>query len=671
MSPVATSPRALTDEGPRYDSLAEGAGSLPFQEAIASFKHGEYALAREGFSVLAKQDPDSRLVPSIKAFLAELTVLEDPTAHGRSEAIAQYRALIRQYPKDANTSRALWRIGDLYVEMAWFQEAMVAYEYAASHVPTRADSDRSLLSLGLTLELRERWAEAERAFETVQKRATDHRVLMPAVLGLAKALYAQHRRQEALPLYDMLYQRWPDLVRTDPRLLQQYGDVLFDARQLIKARDIDRQLYNLYPSDEHAGTALIRLGDGHRQLGERTHAELFYQVVQERYAGMPAAVVARMRLVQMEDGRAASTGGDSGSNEDKGILSQKESTANSSDGVKVYQDIAKSYQEDVLGSEALFHLAEHYELRGDPLRAIQVYQDVARRAGIVQDDPWPLSAGRHLTALLKPQLEAALKGRKDVQAAALFHSHGQAPEHQYAGTPILLAVADTHRRLGFSGQATRLYQSLVRDRKAAKLHESALIGLGESYLDQRMYSAARNVFESFRLQYPQSPQSMLVLRQLTTVMIEQGDRPSAIRLMRQWLKSHPRAEERGWMQLTLARTLAADHQPVEAVAAFEEAAHHKFMQSQGDRLLFADLLTSLKKHQRAVDLYQRILASNPAPDQAEWARLQIVRNLATQQLHGPVRAVLTPGAGTGDPLLYRAAAAIQASLRSTTENEGG
>lgn len=125
------------------------------------------------------------------------------------------------------------------------------------------------------------------------------------------------------------------------------------------------------------------------------------------------------------------------------------------------------------------------------------------------------------------------------------------------------------------------------------------------------------------------------------------------------------------MQLTLARTLAADHQPIEAVAAFEEATRHKFMQSQGDRLLLADLLTSLKKHQQAVDLYQKVLASNPAPDQAEWARLQIVRNLATQKLHGPVRAVLTPGAGTGDPLLYRAAEAIQASIRVTTDKEGG
>jgi tetratricopeptide (TPR) repeat protein len=204
----------------------------------------------------------------------------------------------------------------------------------------------------------------------------------------------------------------------------------------------------------------------------------------------------------------------------------------------------------------------------------------------------------------------------------------------------------------------------------APLHESALIGLGESYMNRQEFSAARNVFESFRLQYPQSPQSMPVLRQLTTAMIEQGDRPSAIRLMRRWLLAHPKEQERGWMQLTLAKTLADDHQTRKAVAAFEEAARHKFVQSPSDRLLFADLLTTLNKHQQAVDLYQRVLASRPAPDQAEWARLQIVRNLGTQKLLGPVRAVLTPRVGTGDPLFDRASAAILAGLRLTSEKKG-
>ena len=670
-SPASPSRLTVPDEGPRYDHIVEGPNSLQFHEAVASFKHGEYALARERFAALVKQDPDSRLVPSIKAFMAEIALREDPTAHGRSEAILQYRAQIRQYPKDLNTSRALWRIGDLYVEMGWLQEAIVAYEYATSHVQIRADADRSLLSLGVILESRERWVEAERAFESVRKRTSDERILRRSTLGLANALYALRRKREAQPLYDMLYQRWPDLLKSDPQFLQQYGDVLADTSDRQRARAIDILLYNLYPSHQYAGAALVRLGDSHRQLSQRTQAELFYHVAQEQYAGMPAAVVARMRLAQMEERRAMSEGKGSVLNEDKGILSPSDLSVNSSDGVKVYQEIAKTYQGDVLGSEALFHLAEHYELRGDPLRAIQVYQDVARRAGIIQDDPWPQTAGRHLAGILKPQLDAALKGGKDVLVVALFHNHGHAPEHQYAGTKTLLDVADTHRRLGFSSQAARLYQLLVRDRKAAMLHEAALIGLGESYVDQRMYAAARNVFENFRLQYPQSPQSMQVLRQLTTAMLEQGDRPGAIRLMRQWLRTHSKAQERGWMQLTLARTLAADHQPAEAVAAFEEAARGKFMQSQGDRLLLADLLTSLKKHQQAVDLYQRILASNPAPDQAEWARLQIVRNLATQKLHGPVRAVLTPGAGTGDPLLYRAAEAIQSSIRVTTDREGG
>ena len=669
-APAATSRLTLPDEGPRYDHIAEGPNSLQFQEAIASFKHGEYALAREEFSALVKQDPDSRLMPSIKAFVAELALREDPTTHGRSEAILQYRSQVRQYPKDPNTSRALWRIGDLYVEMGWLQEAITAYESATSHIQLRSDADRSLLSLGVILESRERWVEAERAFESVRKRTSDDRVLRRSTLGLANALYALRRKREAQPLYDMLYQRWPDLLKSEPQFLQQYGDVLVDTNERQRAREIDILLYNLYPSHQYAGAALVRLGDRHRQLSQTIHAELFYHVAQERYMGMPASVVARMRLAQMEE-RLALSEKVSVSNSDKGTVSPSGESVNASNGVKVYQDIAKTYQGDVLGSEALFHLAEHYELRGDPLRAIQGYQDVARRAGTIQDDPWPQMAARHLTSILKPQLEAALKAGKDVLAVALFHNHGHAPEHQYAGTQTLLAVADTHRRLGFSSQASRLYQLLVRDRKAATLHEAALIGLGESYVDQRMFAAARNVFENIRLQYPQSPQTMPVLRQLTTAMLEQGDRPGAIRLMRQWLQAHPRAQERGWMQLTLARTLAEDHQPAEAVAAFEEAARHKFMQSQGDRLLLADLLTSLKKHQQAVDLYQKVLASNPALDQAEWARLQIVRNLATQKLHGPVRAVLTPGAGTGDPLLYRAAEAMQASIRATTDKEGG
>lgn len=662
---------ALPDDGPRYDPTLQGQDSLQFQEALAVFKRGQYATARAGFDALAKLYPQSTLTPTTVAFLAELTMLEQPAGRGRTEAITQYRDLIRAYPNDTNSSRAQWRIGDLYVEMGWFHEAKVAYEHALSHALSRHDADRAMVGLGFTLMALRKWTEAEQTFEAIRKRATDDRLLMRATLGLAGALYAQHRKRDVQPLFDILHRRWPDLLRKHPDALQQYGDVLFETNRLQQAREIYTLLYNLYPSHQDAGSALVRLGDSCRQLGLRKHAVLFYVAVQSQYAGSPAEAVARMRLAQIEQQVAVSAGEDLLRIKVEGMIrGATASYLEPSELVRRYTAIATEHEGEVLGSEALFHLAEHHEWRGDWTGATQVYQAITRRAGKVEHDPWPRAAGLRLAAILKPWLEAALNAQDDFSVVTLFHRHGQAPEQYFAGTGLLLQVADTHRRLGFSIEAVHLYQTLVRDIQAAAFHEPALIGLGQSYLDQQDPVAARKVFERFRLQYPLSPYSTLVSRQLTTAMLHQGDRPGAVRFMRQWLQLHQRDPERGWMHLTLARTLAGDRKSEEAVAAFEEGARHKLLQAPSDLLMFADLLTRANKHQRALELYQRVLASRPELEQAEWARLQIVRNLASQKQFGPARAVLMPGAGSGDPLLLRATAAFQTSLRATNEKEG-
>ncbi|MEO5863567.1 MAG: hypothetical protein ABIQ79_00810, partial [Nitrospiraceae bacterium] len=146
--PASSSRLGLMDEGPRYNHIAEGADALLFMEAVASFKHGEHALAHAGFAALVQHDSDSALGAAAKAFLAELTLIEDPTNHGRLEAMTQYRTLIRLYPKDPNASRAMWRVGALYVELGWFQEAIVAYGDAVSRQLPAQDVDRSLLALG-------------------------------------------------------------------------------------------------------------------------------------------------------------------------------------------------------------------------------------------------------------------------------------------------------------------------------------------------------------------------------------------------------------------------------------------------------------------------------------------------------------------------------------------
>lgn len=676
MSPQASSeasppPFALPDDGPRYDRTVEGAGALPFQEAVKAFTRGQYAAARAGFDALAALDSTSPLIPPLKAFMAELTLLEDPTDHGRREAITQYRSIIGAYPKNPNAFRAFWRVGDLYTEMGWYQEAIVAYQYALSLDLPHHDADRSLLALGVTLGKSERWTEAERAFGIVRERAMDDRLVVRATFEQANALYIQKRKRDAVPLYDFLHRRWPNLLRKNPDALQQYGDALVEVQELKRACEIDLLLYNLFPSHRHAGTALVRLGDSHSRLGLRMPSEFFYTAAQTLYADTASAVVARIRLARQEQEISASAGESFLQKKVEGMIRGRGlSYLDASNGEEIYKAIALEHQADILGSEALYHLAEHYELRGNPVRGIKVYQDITRRIGVIPGDPWPQTAGLHLASLLKPQLETALKDKKDVLAVTLFHSHGHAPEQHYIGTRTLLEVADRHRRLGFSTEAVHLYQTLVKNRKAAAFYEEVLLGLGESYLDQRDPVAARNVFESFRLQYPQSPRSPLVSRQLTTAMLEQGDRRSAIRVMRHWTKLHPRDAAQGWMSLTLARTLLEEQKREEAAAAFENALRNNVLRAPQDLLLYADLLLHMNQSERAVDLYRLVLKSGPDSAEAEWARVQITLNLGTKNRTGAQTSAMAANEEFTDPLFHRAAGAMQIGLQAVMAKEG-
>lgn len=662
---------AWPDDGPRYERTVERPESAQFLAAVEALDRKQYAIARAGFDALARLDSARELIPPLKAFLAELTLLEDPTDHGRRETIAQYRSIIGAYPKNANAFRAFWRIGDLYVEMGWFQEAIVAYEYALSRGLPRYDADRSMLALGVALGELGRWVEAERAFETVRHRSTEERLIVRATFDQANALYVQGRKRDAVLLYDILYRRWPNLLKKNADGLQQYGDALFEVQELKRACEIDLLLYNLFPSHRHASTALVRLGDSHSRLGLRTQAEHFYNAVQTQYADTAAAVVARMRLSRKEQEIATSAGEDFLRRKVEGIIRGSDSSyLDASEGEALHKAIAFEYQNDMVGSEALFHLAESYELRGHLSRAIEVYQAVTRRTGVISQDPWPQIAGLHLAALLKPQLEAALKSKQNVQALTLFHSHGQAPEQHYVGTRTLLEVADTHRRLGFSTEAVYLYQMLVKNRKAVALHEEALLGLGESYLDQLDPAAARSVFESFRLQYPRSARSMLVSRQLTTAMLEQGDRQSAIRVMRHWTRSQSRDPARGWIYPTLARTLAEEQRRVEAAASFEDALRNNALRAPQDLLLYADLLLQLNKPERAVDLYRQVLKAGPDPMEAEWARVQIMLNPGDKNPKEAESRAVVPNAEFENPLLHRAAEAMQIVLQAAMAKEG-
>jgi len=153
-------------------------------------------------------------------------------------------------------------------------------------------------------------------------------------------------------------------------------------------------------------------------------------------------------------------------------------------------------------------------------------------------------------------------------------------------------------------------------------------------------------------------------------MLEQGDRRSAIRIMRRWTRAHPHDPAHRWMYVALARALAEDQKQEEAAAAFEDALKHNALNRPQDLRRYADLLFQLNKPERAMDLYRQVLKSRPDPMETEWAQVQIMLNSGGKKR--------TEGRPTGeradtvfqDPLFQRAAGAMQIGLKSAIGDKG-
>ena len=89
-----------------------------------------------------------------------------------------------------------------------------------------------------------------------------------------------------------------------------------------------------------------------------------------------------------------------------------------------------------------------------------------------------------------------------------------------------------------------------------------------------------------------------------------------------------------------------------------------------DLLLYADLLLKLYQPERAVDLYRQVLKAGPDPMEAEWARVQIMLNSGDKNRKGAQSRAVASDADFDDPLLHRAAGAMQIGLQAAMVKEG-
>jgi tetratricopeptide (TPR) repeat protein len=661
--------RLLPDDGPRPEGQSSGIDGLAWQEGRSAYRKNAWPEAQRFFGTIVKEHPESPLAPSAKAFLVELLLREEVSGKTRSEAIQEYKTLLRDYPQSPNARRAEWRIADLYFEQGAFQEAQAFYENAMAHsVNLPFDGNRALLGLGYTFMAMRKWSDAGHAFANVRKRSEDEQLLQGATLGLAHALFSEQRFSDAQPIYNLSYQRWPQLLRSDPLLLQGYAVSQVKLHQEVSARELMLLFYNLYPRHEYAPAALLHVAEGLRANAKPMFAEFVYALIPSLYPYSASGTMAKLRLATLRAENMVLAGSNalrltvSAMIHDVPVPDQSDASYRS-----LLEEIATREASNPMGSEARYYLGKGYEDAGDTNRALQTYKEITLRT-TNKNDLWASKSSERLSALLTPWIEAAIASRDDLTVVSLFHRQGAMAEQHYGRSPLLLNIAESHRRLGFSPEAVRLYQQILKSHNESVLLETALIGLGGIYLEQRDPEAAKKVLERYRFQFPIGKYNAEVLHLLIETMRQQRDLQGLLHLCRMWLLRHPVHPERPAMYVELAKTLGELDKLDESALAYEEAFKAGAVQASTTLVSYADTLSRLNRHERAITAYQLVLAKKPNVSHADWARLQTANHWAALKQYDRAIVALAELDGMDDPIINRLSTSLKASLRAVSHS---
>jgi len=334
--------------------------------------------------------------------------------------------------------------------------------------------------------------------------------------------------------------------------------------------------------------------------------------------------------------------------------------------VAMLREIADQEESGLIGAEALVHLGRYYEKTNDANRALLLYKDAVRRADHV-GAPWATQALERISAFLVPWIERAVKSGDDLTVVSLFHRYG-AGTGQTVAPPLMIEIAEAHRRLGFATEAGRLYQQLTKVKDQAVL-ETALVGLGKSYLDQEDPPAARKVFERYRFQFQPGRYESEVLHLLVIAMRRQGDLQSAVHLCRQWLQHHPKSGDRPYMVLQLAEVLGELKQLEESAAVYETALKGGGKPPFDVFLAYAETLSRLNRHEQAIAAYQAALDRHPGRREREWIHLQTARHWNELRQYDRATVALAEVGETDDPLINRFTASLKDTVRTARRLE--
>ena len=254
----------------------------PYDSAMNDFMSGKYEDALSKFKEIVKTEKNEtvmRRIADCYYFLGE----KGDKRH-ISEAIEQYRDIIRNYPgPKKENAQAIYRLAESYNRLNFHYEALMEFKNLCLKYPESDYMPESLYMAGKMYYKTKKFGEAIKKFKEYIKKFPDGKRIRDAYFSVGDCYSQMRQFNDADVWYDNVLKKWPTMEDIPENTLLDLGSHYFQTGKHDRALEFFFVYLNLFPDGKHCGDTLYKIARSFEAMGQLRSALKALSLVIERY----------------------------------------------------------------------------------------------------------------------------------------------------------------------------------------------------------------------------------------------------------------------------------------------------------------------------------------------------------------------------------------------------
>ncbi|MFP6903773.1 MAG: tetratricopeptide repeat protein [Verrucomicrobiota bacterium] len=302
--------RALYDAAWAKKALEQDEAAIQIYTLLLS-EHPDHELAQAAGLELAELEYESKAFDAAAKHLEKLLkTCKEPDLRERalyrlgwctsdlgnaSASAKAFEQLLSESPDSSLAASAAFQAGEARLQMKEFAPAYQHYVKAVAIERKATLTEQSLLRLGETQGLTERWAESEKTYTEFTKAFPSSELIRRVHFGLGWARENTRKYDRAIEAYLLVIAKGIKDV-TEARCQFQVGECRMALKQYDEALAELVKVEVNYAYPEYSSKALLEMGNALVQKGNMEAAQSQFREVVEKYPESEAAKVAKTQI---------------------------------------------------------------------------------------------------------------------------------------------------------------------------------------------------------------------------------------------------------------------------------------------------------------------------------------------------------------------------------------